>query len=253
MSECFTLEFRAGSPTRRTGETHSRNTKGLQKEYFFSCGSVFFLAFCPAKKKKKPLLKHVVEKKLSVSGHRRPAVVTQPLRLQCYGPLSPHSKSQMTDPTSTKLRCGFAASHFSAPLRSSAIETHTVQPCWGSGRCGVAADGWSWRPESAGDSHFERCHLYNVRWRGVKGIISRAAAEVSRLVSYLLFTSPHYCTLAGAGGSVNIINMAVISPVPRCVQEVRVPGRKMKHRAHHQRRRCSSSYCNCGAPAFGRT
>lgn len=60
--------------------------------------------------------------------------------------------------------------------------------------------------------------------KGVKGIISRAAAEVSRLVSYLLFTSPHYCTLAGAGGSVNIINMAVISPVPRCVEEVRVPG-----------------------------
>lgn len=114
----------------------------------------------------------------------------------------------------------------------------------------VAADEWSWRPERTGDSHFERCHLYNVRWRGVKGIISRAAAaEVSRLVSYLLFTSPHYCTLAGAGGSVNIINMAVISPVPRCVEEVRVPGRKMKHHAHHQRlcrrrrRRCCSS-CN---------
>lgn len=92
--------------------------------------------------------------------------------------------------------------------------------------------------------------------KGVKGIISRAAAEVSRLVSYLLFTSPHYCTLAGAGGSVNIINMAVISPVPRCVEEVRVPGRKMKHRAHHQRlcrRRRRRSSCNCGAPTFGRT
>lgn len=207
--------------------------------------------------KNKNVLKHVAEEKLSVSGHRRPAVVTQPLRLQCYGPLSTHSKSQMTDPTSTKLRRGFAASHFSAPLRNSiAIETHTVHPCWESGRCGVAADEWSRRPESSGDSHFERCHLYNVRWRGVKGTISRsaAAAEVSRLVSYLLFTSPHYCTLAGAGGSVNIINMAVISPVPRCVEEVRVPGRKMKHRAHHQRLcRCCSSSCNCGAPAFGGT
>lgn len=87
--------------------------------------------------------------------------------------------------------------------------------------------------------------------KGVKGIISRAAAEVSRLVSYLLFTSPHYCMLAGAGGSVNIINMAVISPVPRCVEEARVPGRKMKHR--HQRLFRRRSSCNCGAPTFGWT
>lgn len=50
----------------------------------------------------------------------------------------------------------------------------------------------------------------------------------SSVVSYLLFTSPHYCTRAGAGGSVNIINMTVISPVPHCMEKL-VLGRKMKH------------------------
>lgn len=203
------------------------------------------------------MLKYLLEKRLSVSSHRRPVVVTQPLRLQCYGPLSPHSKSQMTDPTYTKLLCGFAASHFSALLRKLRHRDAHGSPVlvkWTMWRH-IFTEESSRRPERTGDSHFERCHLHNARWRGVKEIISRAAAaEVSRLVSYLLFTSPHYCTLAGAGGSVNIINMAVISPVPRCVEEVRVPGRKMKHCAHHQRLcHCCGSSCNCGAPTFGGT
>lgn len=118
--------------TRDAQQENKRTRKGVIFLLWF-----LFLGFGPAIIKKK-MLKYIFQTKLSVSGHRRPAVVTQPLRLQCYGPLSPHSKSQMTDPTSTKPRCGFTASHFSAPLRNSAMETHIVHPCWESGRCGVA-------------------------------------------------------------------------------------------------------------------
>lgn len=124
--------FRFGVQSRVTEKTRTRDAqqenKRTRKGVIFSLVVPFFRFW----------KKYIFQTKLSVSGHRRPAVVTQPLRLQCYGPLSPHSKSQMTDPTPTKPRCGFTASHFSAPLRNSAVETHIVHPRWESGRCGVA-------------------------------------------------------------------------------------------------------------------
>lgn len=52
-----------------------------------------------------------------------------------------------------------------------------------------------------------RCNLYKVSPADVKGIISCVAAEEA-----VLSATPHYCS-AGAGGSANIINMAVISTV----------------------------------------
>ena len=55
-----------------------------------------------------------------------------------------------------------------------------------------------------------------VVWQGrQRGEAERGGRAV---VSYLLFASAHYCTLAGAGRSVNIINMAVISGVPLRMQ-----------------------------------
>lgn len=65
-------------------------------------------------------------------------------------------------------------------------------------------------------------------YRGCERDHQSCGSGSSRVVSYLLFTSPHYCMLAGTGGSVNIINMTVISPVPHCMEKL-VLGRKMKH------------------------
>lgn len=109
--------FHFGVQSRVTEKTRTRDAQQEKKRT--RKGVIFLLWFLFFRFWKK----YIFQTKLSASGHRRPAVVTQPLRLQCYGPLSPHSKSQMTDPTSTKPRCGLTASHFSAPLRNSAMET----------------------------------------------------------------------------------------------------------------------------------
>ena len=62
----------------------------------------------------------------------------------------------------------------------------------------------------------------------MKGIISCVAAEAAVLSATCYLLPLITVTLAGAGGSVNIINMTVISPVPHCMEKL-VLGRKMKH------------------------
>lgn len=67
-----------------------------------------------------------------------------------------------------------------------------------------------------------RCHLYKGSPAGVNGIISCVAAEAAVLSATCYLLPPHYCS-AGAGGSVNIINMAVISAVLELHEEL-TPG-----------------------------